>query len=141
MIPKNNKDLTDVLIGEDIEVFIEPSKTFRMDIYKERINGFIDEKKAVEQAIYKILNTERYKYIIYDWNYGVELADLFGKPTPFIHSILKIRIEEALLEDNRIKEVYDFYFENPDKETVFTKFKVDSIFGTIDIEHSLFLRR
>ncbi|MFQ8776837.1 MAG: DUF2634 domain-containing protein [Roseburia sp.] len=27
----------------------------------------------MKQAIYNILNTERYQYIIFSWDYGVEL--------------------------------------------------------------------
>ena len=58
-----------------------PSKTYVMNIDGERITGTMtDDIEAVKQAIYKILNTERYQYPIYSWNYGVELADLFGKP-------------------------------------------------------------
>lgn len=39
----------------------------------------MDGMEAVKQAVYKILQTERYKYVIYDWNYGVELEDLLEK--------------------------------------------------------------
>ena len=141
MIPKQNKELTDALIGEDIEVGREPSKTYRMDLENERIRGYTDGIEAVKQAIYKILSTERYKYLIYDWNYGIELADLFGKPIPFVYSMLKARIGEALLVDDRILEVSDFNFQEIDKETVLADYKVKTIYGDIKMSVPLNLRR
>ena len=98
-----------------------------------RIKGYTDERKAMEQAIYKILLTERYQYLIYSWNYGIELKDLFGKPIPYCCVELERRIREALLQDERITKVYDFEFENPEFETIFVKFKADTIYGEMDL--------
>ena len=39
-----------------------------------------DERDAVLQAVYLILNVERYAFPIYSRNYGSELSDLIGKP-------------------------------------------------------------
>ena len=44
---------------------------------------------AVKQAVYKIIMTERYQYIMYSWNYGVELLDLFGEPVTYVCPELK----------------------------------------------------
>lgn len=33
----------------------------------------------MKQAIYKILQTERFEYLIYSWNYGIELNAVVGK--------------------------------------------------------------
>ena len=52
----------------------QTSNTFRVryeDDYK--IIGMCDDYEAMKQAIFKIINTERYRYLIYDWNYGIEL--------------------------------------------------------------------
>ncbi len=73
MIPK----IDSINIGEEIEIVEEPTHTWK--IKGNRIIGYTDEIEAMEQAIYLILNIERYKHEIYDWNYGIELADLFGK--------------------------------------------------------------
>ena len=62
------------------EVEALPTKTYKMAIFGNKIQGKTDEQEAMIQAIYKILNTERYEYPIYSWNYGIELKDLFGKP-------------------------------------------------------------
>ena len=88
----------------------------------DRINGYTDDLDAVAQAIYLILSTERYKFNIYSWDYGVELVDLFGKPMPYVIAELPRRITEALTQDNRIEDVVDFTFEQKGKQlhTTFT---------------------
>ena len=92
--------------------------------------GYCDELEAVRQAIYKILNTERYQYLIYSWNYGIELADLFGQPIPYVYAEIQRRITEALLQDDRITDVYDFDFSN-NSDDVLCKFSVKTRFGEI----------
>ena len=62
---------------KEVEVIEQPSLCHRMIFDDGRISGECDGVEAVKQAIYNILNTERYQYIIYSWNYGVELKDLF----------------------------------------------------------------
>ena len=51
----------------------QPSRNYRMLIESSRIFGVCDGREAMEQVIYKILNTERYRYVVYSWNYGIEL--------------------------------------------------------------------
>lgn len=83
--------------------------------YYDRINGYVDDIDAIKQAIYLILSIERYKHIIYSWDYGVELLDLYGKPLPYVMAELPRRITEALTQDNRIEDVTDFEFERNGK--------------------------
>ncbi len=121
---------SDGLTADVVDV-IEPSKTYSLDYYNDyQINGFTDELAAIKQAIFKILNTERYKFIIYSWNYGIELVDLIGQPIPYVYAELQRRIEEALLQDDRITAVYNFSFSNTGGDVAAT-FDVDTIFGTV----------
>lgn len=119
---------------DDFEMEEEPSKTFKMIREQEVINGYVDEIEAVEQAIYMILNTERYKYIIYSMEYGFESEDLYGEPISYVCPELKRRITEALLQDDRILSVNDFKFDISKKKTVYVTFTVESIFGEIESE-------
>lgn len=100
---------------------------------KDRISGYVDGIDAVIQAIYLILSTERYKFIIYSWDYGVELVDLFGKPMPYVMAELPRRIKEALTQDNRIEDVVDFEFE-VNKSKLHTTFTVVTNLGDISVE-------
>lgn len=110
----------------------ETSKTYRMKITDERIKGDVTELTAVAQACYKILNTERYAYVIYSWNYGIELQDLFGKPIPYVFAILPTRIKEALLQDDRVESVEDFELSHNGGD-VLCKFTVNTIFGSLEL--------
>ena len=112
---------------------IVPNKSYRMKIADEKILGNIDELDAIVQACYKILNTERYQYVIYSWNYGIELQDLFGKPIPYVYSELPRRIKEALIQDDRINSVEDFEL-SYDKGNVLAKFIVKTNLGNIEME-------
>ena len=129
MIPGVNGILT-----EDLEVESLPSKNYMMHIDRNRISGFCDKQDAVKQAIYKILNTERYDYIIYSWNYGIELMDLFGMPVIYVIPELERRITEALIQDERIESVDDFEFDSSEKRTVKASFTVHTIFGDVQTE-------
>lgn len=95
-----------------------------------RINGYVDDVDALIQAIYLILSTERYQYVIYSWNYGVELLDLIGKPMPYVMAELPRRIKDALTQDDRIDDVIDFEFEVKGNK-LHTTFVVVSNLGNI----------
>ncbi len=111
------------------------SKTFHIAYEREnQFAGTIDELEAMKQAVYKIINTERYTYLIYSWNYGIELADLFGKPMPYVYAELPRRIEEALLWDDRILAVDDFDITYNKRGDVLAKFTVHTIYGDIEAE-------
>ena len=111
--------------------YTEPTYTFNVEYGGDKqIKGYTDELEAMKQAIYKIINTERYQYLIYSWNYGIELADLFGQPIPYVYAELERRIREALLNDDRISDVYDFSFSN-DRGDVSVDFSVKTTFGTL----------
>lgn len=118
-------------LDQDFEIEEQPSLTYKMNIEDKTVRGHTDGLEAVRQAIYKILMTERYQYIMYSWNYGIELLDLYGEPVTYVCPELKRRITEALLCDNRILSVDNFEFEFPQKGTVFTTFTVHTIFGDV----------
>lgn len=108
-----------------------PTNTHRIVYAKARVNGNVDDLEAIRQAVYLILSTERYKFPIYSWNYGVELVDLIGQNTSLVIPELKKRITEALLADSRISEVSDFQF-TVNKNKVTVKFIVSTAFGELD---------
>ena len=112
----------------------QPSRNYRMLIESSRIFGVCDGREAIEQVIYKILNTERYRYVVYSWNYGIELLDLFGMPVDYVCPVLEKRISEALLQDDRIMEVNDFVFDTSRKGKVCASFTVVSDVGEIRAE-------
>ena len=132
MIPAINDILTD-----DVELVSYPSKTHMMHLESETISGFADGKESVKQMIYKILNTERYEYIAYSWDFGLYTVDLFGEDYDYVCAELERRITEALLFDDRIESVENFEFSLQGKNKVFCTFTVNTTFGTIDSEKAV----
>lgn len=109
----------------------QPGKNYRMLLESNRVVGTCDGKEAMKQVIYKILMTERYRYVIYSWNYGVELEDLFGMPAGYVCPELERRIAEALTQDDRIVEVKDFSFDTSRKGVVSATFTAVTDVGNI----------
>ena len=126
MIPKNSG-----LLQLDFEIQQQPTFTYMMDLEKMHIRGNTDKLKAMEQAVYKIVFTERYQYVIYGRNYGVQLLDLFGMPKTFVIPEIKRRISESLLWDDRITRVDNWTFTIPTRGVVDASFRVVTIFGDI----------
>ena len=108
----------------------DTSKTYKLT--ETGIQGFVDGPEALKQAIYKMLNTEKYEYPIYSFFYGIELDHLIGKDAAYVKVELKRRIKECLLRDSRIESVDNFAFAvNGDK--IACTFDVTSIYGEISV--------
>jgi len=123
MIPRASIEIE--IVPEEV---IETSRTYKMT--GNRIQGYTDNLQALQQAIYKVLNTERYEYPIYSFNYGIELENLLGKDQVYVQIELKRRIRECLLQDDRITEVDNFRFEVAG-DSIKCTFDVHSIFGSL----------
>ena len=95
----------------ELQVVKQADKDYKMIVDKATVSGVCGGLDSVRQAAFKILNTERYDNIIYSWNYGVETKDLYGMPMSYVKTDIKRRFTEALLQDDRIKDVTDFEFE------------------------------
>lgn len=133
MIPSVDDDvfLTEL---EDEET---PNKNYMMNIDKTRVSGYCDELLAVQQSIYKILSTERYQHIIYSWNYGIQLEDLFGQPIDYCCSELQRRITEAVEWDDRVESCDSFKFDTSQRHIIAVTFTAHTIFGDIEIEKAV----
>ncbi|MHB8065020.1 MAG: DUF2634 domain-containing protein [Ruminiclostridium sp.] len=117
---------TDLEITEDIET----TNTYKLSA--DKIQGFTDELGALQQAIYKVLNTEKYEYPIYSFNYGIELENLIGMDAIYVKIEIKRRVQECLLQDERITSVDNFVFAVTGDALLCT-FDVVSIYGEIAI--------
>jgi phage baseplate assembly protein W len=128
MLPKTSE-----ILQKNLKIVQKPSKTFRLDVENKRIIDMVDGLEAVKQSVYCILNTERFEWLIYSWNYGSELKDLFGKSTGLVKAKIKKRIREALKQDDRISEVDSFSFDLVERKLHVT-FNVHTQWGKIDAE-------
>ena len=109
-------------IGQEEQL---PSCTWYFDLKEKVLSGTCDGKTAVMQSIYLTLFTDRYKWLIHDWDYGHELASLFGMPLTYVIPEIERLVKEALIRDDRIDDVFNFHFEQGnDRVSLFVSFDV-----------------
>ncbi len=125
MIPENS--IPDDLTFSAAE---EQSRTYQL--FEDKIQGYVMDLQALKQAIYKILNTEKFEYPIYSFDYGIEFNSLIGKDPTYVKLELIRRIRECLLEDERISSVDSFEFTGSGDE-IYCTFTVTSIYGEMQI--------
>lgn len=121
--------------GDDTTGF-KPSKTYRLA--GDRVEGKTDGKAAMQQAIDRMLSTERWRHLIYSGDYGMKLEALFGKSRPYVAADMKRRITEALLEDDRITAVEDFQI-SFSGDTAMVSCTAVTMFGAVNIERGVTL--
>ncbi|MGE7623612.1 DUF2634 domain-containing protein [Viridibacillus sp. NPDC096237] len=132
MIPQITDDIDDFESDLEIEEQ-QTSRTYKLDLVRKRVTGYTDGLDAVEQFIYKAIGTERYDHLIYTWDYGAEIAKLFGQPIPYVYSELKRLITEALTHDDRIDSVDAFSFTHKRNKVAVT-FTAHTIYGDIEAQ-------
>lgn len=110
------------------------TRTYQLDLENKRLGRRIAENaEAMNQAIFILLSVERFDYKIHSYDYGVELEELIGKRRGYVEADIRRRLNEALMQDDRITGTTDFRF-STDRESVTVEFTVQTIFGNIPIE-------
>lgn len=100
ILPNNGFD-----IREYSEPVLSPSYTYKVDLKKDKIAGYVDDDEALKQAIQLMLLTEQGKYEIYPEDYGIQTKDLYGLDPNLVKIRLPRRIQECLMQDMRIEKV------------------------------------
>ena len=121
-------------LTEEIEVIDAadlPSRTYKLDIENGRCGGFIEGLESMEQAIFKIINTVRYKHLIYSDDYGFE--NMIGEDELYVRGDLPRRIQEALLQDPRITSIADFNLDMINKESALVDCTVHTVYGDVNL--------
>lgn len=111
------------------------SRTYRLQ--NGRIAGWIDELAAMRQAIEKVLHTERFTWLIYTDNYGVELKSLLGEELDLVMAEMERIVRETLSVDERIIEIENFQVTQESRNTLLVSFFVTTIFGSIQMEQEV----
>lgn len=114
----------------------EPYKTYKMNMESLTIEGLCDGKEALEQAVYKLIMTEKDFYLIYDENYGIKLVDLYGKDIAFVSALIKLRLEDCFKNDTRIKDIESLILKK-DKEKLILEFTINTEFGSMDFQQEI----
>ncbi|OBR62389.1 hypothetical protein A7K91_01865 [Paenibacillus oryzae] len=120
-------------LTETIAAASQPSATWRMDLERGVISGKTDGLHAIKQAVFKILQSQRFRHVIYSGNYGNELAELVGRQPSFVQLEAQRMLEEALLQDDRIIAVEGVKVSQRGDQAVVT-FTVHSDYGSFEEE-------
>ncbi|AZU61082.1 DUF2634 domain-containing protein [Neobacillus mesonae] len=112
---------------EEVEAQPGPSRTYKLNSETNEIGGFIDGEAALRQFIEKAIRTARFRFLIYDDDYGCELEELLGED--ITQELLEMEIPDiitdALIYDDRINDVTNFAIDRQG-DAVYISFDVDA---------------
>lgn len=130
-IPEN------VDLNTEIKYADLPTNTFIIDWTSKQISRMDSGLDAMRQAVEIILRNERFRWQIYDSNFGSELEDLPGEEYDYIVSEIPRRIADAFSVDNRILSTENFSFSRLESGDLTVMFDVITVFGTLSEEVTL----
>ena len=124
-------------INASLEYTELPTTTFIIDWSSRQIAGIGTGLDAMRQAVEIILANERFRWQIYDSNFGVELEGLIGDDLDYIKAEIPRRIEEAFSVDSRILSVDNYVFTETSPGVLSVSFDVQTVYGAIQEEVSI----
>ncbi|MDQ0269929.1 DUF2634 domain-containing protein [Cytobacillus purgationiresistens] len=122
-----------IIVTENLEVVDEadlPTLTYKLDFIRGRCAGMVGGRRAIEQAIFKILQTVRFAHLIYSDDYGFE--NMMGYEELFARAELPRRIEESLFQDERITAIENMNLEF-NKDEVMVTFTAITNYGDVEV--------
>ena len=117
-------------------------KEYGMDFETGQLTGEIVEGlEAVKVWIWLVLQTPRYRYYIYTWDYGNEFEDLIGKgyTEEYIEAEAQRMTEDCLLINENIKEITGFSLQ-VEKGMLYISFTAETIYGEIKLKNQQIAR-
>lgn len=120
------------VIGFDTDITIKsvPSKTWIIDRNAMQVASMDAGLESVRQAVEIALNVERFRWQIYNTNFGSELMDLVGEDEAYIVAELPRMVEDALSPDGRVVSVDNYVFTR-NGENMTVSFSVHTVFGDL----------
>lgn len=108
-------------------------REYEVDFKTGQLTGHIVEGiEAIKVWIWFALQTPRYRYYVYTWDYGNEFEDLIGQryTEEYVAAEAKRMTEECLLVNKKIKEIVDFSV-NVKNDILTISFIANTIYGDI----------
>ena len=118
----------------------EIPREYGVDFRTGQLTGkIVDGIEAVKVWIWNCLHTERYRYAIYSWAYGVEYEQYIGEPVTdeYLQSDCQTETEEALLVNPYITGLSNFSAEMSDKTTLKIRFTAETTLGTVEVDENV----
>lgn len=119
---------------EEMEEVIKPPREYGIDFKTGQLTGEIVEgKEAIKVWIWLVLQTPRYRYYIYTWDYGNEFEDLIGKgyTEEYTEAEAQRMTEDCLLVNENIQNITEFSV-NMEGSALTVSFTANTIYGEIE---------
>lgn len=112
-------------------------KEFGIDFETGQLTGkLVEGAEALKVWIWLALQTPRYRYYVYTWDYGNEFEDLIGQgySEEYIEAETKRMTEDCLLVNENIEEIADFAV-NMENDRLTISFTANTIYGNIEFQN------
>lgn len=119
---------------EELEEELKPPKEYGIDFETGQLTGEVVEgKEAIRVWIWLVLQTPRYRYYIYTWDYGNEFEDLIGQAytEEYIEAEAQRMTEDCLLVNENIQSITEFSA-SMESDTLTISFTANTIYGDIE---------
>ena len=130
--------MRDIVAG-DLPLFQEYAWDFERDCFLYDVNGrhiLLTRNPALEVWIYKALKTERFEYLVYSWQYGIELKPFIGKVMGVQERYSELRrvVTECLMVNPYIKSIDSFSITPESRaELVRVHITLTTVYGEVGI--------
>lgn len=114
----------------DIQLTSRPSRTWIIDRKTMQVAYMDEGLESVRQAVEIALNVKRFRWQIYNTNFGNELNDLIGDDADYIKSEFQRMVDDALSVDDRVIDTSDYTF-SVDGDSITITFTVNTVFGQL----------
>ena len=130
--------MRDIVAG-DLPLFQEYAWDFERDCFLYDVNGrhiLLSGNSALEVWIYKALKTERFEYLAYSWQYGIELKPFIGKVMGVQERYSELRrvITECLMVNPYIRSIDSFSITPENRaELIRVHITLTTVYGEVEI--------
>jgi len=117
-------------------------KEYEIDFKTGQLTGRIVEGvEAIKVWIWLALQTPRYRYYIYSWDYGNEFEELIGRgySEEYINTEAQRMTEDCLLVNEYIESITDFSV-GMENDQLTISFTANTIYGTIQFDNEKIAR-
>lgn len=117
-------------------------KEYEIDFKTGQLTGRIVEgAEAIKAWIWLVLQTARYRYYIYSWDYGNEFEELIGRgySEEYINAEAQRMTEDCLLVNENIESITDFSV-GMENDQLTISFTANTIYGTIQFDNEKIAR-
>lgn len=123
--------------AQDLPTFKELDWDFENNCFRYDSSGhhiLLEGTEALKVWIYKALATERYRYLAYSWQYGIELKPFIGLVMSVEERISELKriIIECLMVNPYITSIDSFDF-TQDGASVHVEIQLTTVYGEVNV--------